>query len=395
MNEQILVVADPGPVRRVLVARRDLSVLWVGTMAHAAPIIAARAPRVCLIGGRHEPSQLAKFCSMFAAGGASCAWIVDEIDDRVKGVHQILRTDVEGVLRWLSDNTSIRFGLDPRVTYTGPIEVELGGEWIETRAFDLSKSGIAFERPNGCPAHGRLSLRIPASRRVVQVSADVVRSFEKDGVSALGLRFAELDSVARTAIEREVASAKAPDNTADLFAELTEDLGGVKPLRTMDLSVLKRESTTIDSYREVLKAIIAPSAVDLFETMDAPAEWLVKVAGDMTPIERAAITGKDVPEWVHDGLTARIQIAEHRACSPQEPLPSAIRDLAYRAFGEASKNEATFSPELFASAAMLRAALFGVLMWRPLPRPAAFDQTSRSSEVTPSVRTVGETSIAL
>jgi PilZ domain-containing protein len=378
----ILLLGDPGPVRRELLLRNELDPIWVATSEEAIAVAGCEAISFALIAPdfaatqalmaelhrrrihyvRLLPptrtgevvlttSQFERIRAERSPEGSSSpidlAKVRAEIClpiDSISALHN-------RITHW----TGLRFAADPRVGVRRKAKLKTGNREIDAYTVNLSVSGVLLSSVPAIPAKTACSVSMDLDGQLT-LDAEVVRAFTNEGVDMAALMFLNVDLVRRATLERfvrrsfrAVSKVRLRDHADPTAKTATGDLVGDSPADADDFW-LRGQGVELD----LLRALVQDR-----EPGGYVPPRLRRIEFELTAIERTALLEGAGPIWVDETVRTRIELAgvrtnpRYRLEAPEDVLDRA-KDLVVRLAGVSAGQK----PDLIRQIARIRAALF-------------------------------------
>lgn len=400
----VLICGDAGPGRHALLARGDLNVLWADSVTTATATLRHAQPKVCLVRPSHAQGDVTELVKLaIELGGPACVILIDE-DERddeahwyAAGASEVLCiSDAEAIMQLVGEYTGLAFAREQRAPFETVVEVEIDGEQVVLETVDISASGVAI---GGFPdvAAGTLArVAFVVETQPIVLWARVVRSWNRGGRRAAGVRFVGASEEQRERLRNFVHAHNAmlPSPTVDvqnLFDDVVpQPEQSSSPLRAVDLvETLTTTQAAIDKDPDlaVLQQYLRTSVPASREALDMP-PWLLRVADALTEVELAAAVQPSPVAWVRETLACRVAMARWRVVSHLGPPPTFLANRAYDLFVTLGERTEMSSDDVVAQIASIRATILRDLLSSPSTRRDARAHTSVPVSAGPPVLAV-------
>ena len=344
----ILVCCDAGAAGRELLARRDMVLRWALTPAEAKAVVANDPPRLLLIREdmaedvlRDLPAGIPAVVLLEPDG-----WPRHQRYAEAGATALVRASNRERILEAVSELTGLAFRVHPRVPINEVVSATIGDDTHYLEAAEVSASGIAVRNLPGARVGTRVTVDLHFLEPARELSAIVVRFGQDEGQVLAGLAFDGLTEDDRKALVSFIRQREAmmrmpePEN-------LTSDLG------TYTLDLFHHGGADTRIFKDMMSAALFPVTGAVGPRMPS---WLERVAGSLTSIERASLTGDtDVP-FADPAVDLRVTLAHTRAGGGGMVSPSQGQRVLE--FSRTLANEGTGRPaEVLHQITEIRAAL--------------------------------------
>ena len=313
-----------GPARAKLLAGRDLELFGADEIDEALAAVATMEPRVCIFRYQLAFGTVVELLERLRADGVALPPFLvvlaeeewSHLDAVVEaGATDVLElADVDQIIHTVAKHLGMHFGRGPRAKIETRAEIFVVERWHELVTADLRPTGIAVvDAPASVDVGLRFRVKVDILDYTLEAWALVARSWEREGLNLSGLQLVGLTQQQRIYLEAAVATlrvGKQDSYAPDAASEETVEEGGA--------------SSTIRWHLEQL-------LLGKGERGEHP-PWLYGVVPELTPIERSAVLGVDVPSWAHHSVKIRIALAQYRDDCPVGPPPTAITDACQKLF---------------------------------------------------------------
>ncbi|MCB9654343.1 MAG: PilZ domain-containing protein [Deltaproteobacteria bacterium] len=320
----ILVYGDVEDAAFDLLIRDDVDLRWAMSLDEASAVTRVVRPQLVLTTDAFALSYLE------ANRGIGPATLVLVHDlDRWSDVEPLREAgalglvgvrDRAGVVAAISEVTGLPFRLHARIPWRSVVDVQFDGRTRFLDSIDLSISGISLLGFPRARRGDRAELTFDVGSRLVTATAAVVRTFEFEGRSAVGLSFVSLAPEDR---ERVLAEVYAEQKLVEeAWGRVRAPRCGGAGTRTLDLvRELGDDESANFTYFDMLRDVVRKE-----ESMALPT-WLERTRKALVREEVRLLLGQPSAGWAESAIRMRIDLGRQALNRDAEIAYSAALDL--------------------------------------------------------------------
>lgn len=298
----VLVCDTAGPVGSEILQRREVVAYWAIQPEEAQAVLAEVHPKLALVRRRFAGAVLPN------RGSTAVVVLMDEAGWAEKDQLFALGATAlaseqsgEKILEAVSELTGLAFARHPRVSYKTAVELTVQGEARLAETVNLSASGLCVRNVGELKVGSGVDISFPLLEPSISAQAVVVRCFEDAGVPMAGLCFSQLSPATRERLDGLVAEETAKNPGAPIAFELPE----------LDEAVTSEERRPSEEALQELKARLREvhQEAQRDARLASPRkDSATRLAGRLTPAEKATVSGGKAPVWAKTALETRLKL---------------------------------------------------------------------------------------
>lgn len=306
----ILILSDAGPAGRELLARRDVELSWALSPDEARAVLERRRPRVVLTREEFTLSFLKDNKALLDRVPVVVLLDGDGWERRDQyfsagATALVSSTSLPRILEAVTELTGLPTRYAPRVPYPEVVDVSFSGTKLYLEAMEIGASGISIRDFPPARVGDRVEIGLVMMDPPHVLSGMVVRAHVGRSGAFTEVAFNGLDEAERAYLDAFVDQERARSAAFPEPVGLSSDIVG--GTFTLDLFNAFGDAQDTGRWVDLLR-----QRIESDDEVRVP-KWLLRVARDLTAIERQAIVGGDVPAFALAAVEMRVDLARAQA----------------------------------------------------------------------------------